>query len=128
MPIPVDQIEQALKEIGLEHPSLSTVRLDGNRVRLAITAICYPERHVPVAAPRQVTTLPRAAPGLIHAEPVPSEAEGTDDLTTVPGIGKATAAKLNEAGIKSLADLAAASDEDLLACVSRKTLARIREG
>ena len=51
---------------------------------------------------------------------------GQNDLTVIPGIGKATAAKLAAAGIHTFTDLLAASDEVLLQFVHRSALETIK--
>lgn len=100
MPVPVSEIKQALEALGLEKPMVELVRLPGNRLRLAITAICYPDRGA-------VNTLPQAAVPPIMG-PVTLH-----ELTDVPMVGSATAAVLRKAGILSVADLATASDHTL---------------
>lgn len=50
-------------------------------------------------------------------------AENKDDLTQVPGVGKATAKALHEAGLITLAAVVAASDADLQAAVGARSAA-----
>jgi len=49
-----------------------------------------------------------------------------DDLTLIPGVGKATAHALAQAGFDTQAKLRAASDEALIDVVSRRALDAIR--
>ena len=126
MPIPTDRIKQALNEIGLEHTQvLVDTRLTPGSVRLRILATCYPDRAVPIQDEEPTNTLPRAAEGRVLVVPEPN-AETPEDLTIIPGIGKATMAKLTAAGFDSFADLAAATDEDLLKFVTQSTVYNIR--
>jgi hypothetical protein len=125
MPVPVDQIKQALNDLGLEAPKVSTSRLPGNVVSVQVTARCRPDKIVTV----KVTPIADEEP----AHMVPQPAEGltetsapADDLTLIPGIGKATAAKLVAAGFNSFSSLANATDQELLQFVSPSTLYNVR--
>jgi hypothetical protein len=100
MPVPVSEIKQALEGLGLERPEVKLVRLPGNRLRLAITAICHVDRGA-------VATLPQAA-----IPPVMGPV-ATHELTDIPSVGPATAAVLRKAGIKTPADIAATPNDTL---------------
>jgi predicted flap endonuclease-1-like 5' DNA nuclease len=47
-------------------------------------------------------------------------AQPDDDLTAIPGIGPATARKLDELGVETFADLAAADPDDLVERIARR--------
>ena len=135
MPIPTDRIKQALNEIGLEHTQvLVDTRLTPGSVRLRILATCYPDRAVPIQDEEPVNTLPLPAEGRVLVEHdkgrinvgTDRDPPSPDDLTIIPGIGKATQAKLAAAGLDSFAALAAATDEDLLKFVTRSTIYNVR--
>jgi predicted flap endonuclease-1-like 5' DNA nuclease len=144
MPIPIDEIKLALNEIGLESPKvLMDARQVDGKIRLRITATCRPDRYEPIqeeegtstptnALPIQdeepINTLPQPAEGLaeLDAEMSKPETSLDDDLTAIPGIGRATAAKLAAAGLDSFSSLANATDEDLLAFVNMSTVYNIR--
>jgi predicted flap endonuclease-1-like 5' DNA nuclease len=70
-----------------------------------------------------------ACRGPIEAGRSPQSAEATapDDLTAIKGVGMVTQDRLNRSGIKTYAQLAQASLEDLRAILgSRSTEARIK--
>jgi hypothetical protein len=56
----------------------------------------------------------------------PSNPPPADDLTAIPGVGKATARALTSAGLATFDQLRAASDEVLLDLLNPGTLARLR--
>ena len=56
----------------------------------------------------------------------PSRAPKVDNLTAIPGVGKATARALASAGLATFDQLRAASDEVLLDLLNPRTLAGVR--
>lgn len=120
MPVPVDQIQQALKALGLERTQVVPGRLPDSLVRLTITTIFDPERKQPAAKeprPEPATTLPVTPPPQAHV-----------DFTIISGIGPQTAAALHAAGIHTFEQLRAAPDQVLLAIhkLTRSTVSKIR--
>jgi predicted flap endonuclease-1-like 5' DNA nuclease len=135
MPIPVDEIKQALNDLGLQAPRVSTTRLPGNLVTITVTARCDPNaepplressrvvtvRVTPVADKEPDTMVPQPAQGKVVIEtdsagvpikPAPGRVEA-DDLTVIPSIGPATAAKLADFGITTFNDLRALTEKEL---------------
>lgn len=122
MPVPVDQIKQALRDLGLERTQVVPGRLPDSLVRLTITTVYDPDRshprdEQPTPQPEPTTTLPVTPAPQIYV-----------DFAVIPGIGPQTDAALHAAGIHTLDQLWATPDQALLAIhkVTRSTISKIR--
>ena len=120
MPIEIDQdtLQAANEDLGINVP-IYNAREQGprGRVRFDLYGHFDPEFYFPPEVP-----LAKAKP----PKKVPSKAKPPDDLTLIPGVGKATAQALTKAGFDTQAKLRAAPDEALLDVVNRRALDAIR--
>ena len=139
-----DLLKEAINGLGINVPIYRTVENDGalllylygGRVvqwppsTLATTG-ADPDPDPVTTSPTLATTGGQPDPGAVtiptltpSAPPLPSPpAPPIDDLTAIPGIGKATAKALNNAGFNTFRSLIDAQDADILAVPKLNTYA-----
>ena len=107
-------VQEAIKELKVEVPVYKAIIKDGDTVILHLYG-------------GEIKKWKKRKPSEAIAQPVPVYQEIERGLTEIPGIGPATAKKLNDAGFHTVRDLMNDSSWAQLKTISLRTVQRIHD-